>query len=136
MGHRANMRLCIALVIAALSITPLYTQQTVYITDLPAYSSLAPCAADIVSWNVQILTQALCPSAAAALASCACFNNQNSYSLSKGIASSILSPGACGSAATHEQTSGLAVLASYCSHASATAVVTGGASSSKSSHTN
>jgi hypothetical protein len=133
---RANMRLVIALVIAALCITPLYTQLTVYITELPAYSSLTPCAANRVSWNVDLLTQSLCPSAAAALASCACFDNQNSYSLSKVIGSEILSPGACGSAATHEQRSGLAVFASYCSLASAAAVVTGGATSSKSSHTN
>jgi hypothetical protein len=45
-------------------------------------------------------------------------------------------PGACGSAATDEQKSALAVFASYCSLGGAAAVVTGGASSSKSSHTN
>ena len=135
--QKTNMRLCIALVIAALYMTPLYAQQPVYITDLPAYSSLTSCAADILWHNVQLaLTWTLCPSAAAALASCACFNNQNSYSLSKGIAMSVLNPGACGTAAYDEQTSALAVFASYCSLASAAAVVTGGASSSKSSHTN
>jgi hypothetical protein len=44
--------------------------QSLYITDLPAFQSLVPCAASGLSYAVQYLTNSKCPTEPAALQSC------------------------------------------------------------------
>jgi hypothetical protein len=45
---------------------------TVYLTDLPYFTQLAPCAASAASYVVQGLTDSKYPQAVTALQSCAC----------------------------------------------------------------
>jgi hypothetical protein len=83
-----------------------------YITDFPAYSDLAPCAEDALSYVVQGLTEEKCPPGASALASCACTKNQNSLWVSEQIGSNM--GDYCGSTHTEDVTSAEAVFAAYC----------------------
>ena len=86
---------------------------TYYITDLPQYSALAPCAAEAVSYQVLSQTRNDCPAAPAALVSCACVKDQNSMGLSSGIASLVYEY--CSSTASEDVSSALSVFAYYCS---------------------
>jgi hypothetical protein len=83
-----------------------------YLTDLTAYSILAPCAAGALSYIIQSLTNQLCPSAAPALASCACTKNQNSLAVSEKINNMVFED--CGTTHTEDVTSAQAVFAGYC----------------------
>lgn len=62
----------------------------VYVTDLPIFTSLAPCAQYAVSNQVQGLTDSSCPQAVTALASCACSQDDNSASVASGISTDVL----------------------------------------------
>jgi hypothetical protein len=62
----------------------------VYITDLPIFTSLAPCAQDAVSYEVLGLTESACPEAVTALESCACSQDHNSASVASAISSAVL----------------------------------------------
>jgi len=83
-----------------------------YITDLAAFSYLAPCAAHAVSYAVQYMTYSLCPGDASALNSCACTKNQNSYAVSQSINSNVKY--SCGTTHTADMSSAQAVFAGYC----------------------
>lgn len=61
----------------------------VYVTDLPIFTSLAPCAQYAVSYQVLGLTESACPEAVTALESCACSKDQNSASVASAISSNI-----------------------------------------------
>ncbi|OBT61189.1 hypothetical protein VE03_09432 [Pseudogymnoascus sp. 23342-1-I1] len=84
----------------------------VYITDLPAYSYLAPCAQSAVSYAVQGMTYTICPEGPSALNSCACTKNQNSFVASSSIVDAVQS--SCGSTHSADISSAQAVLAGYC----------------------
>lgn len=84
---------------------------SVYITDIPQISYLAPCASQQLSEGVQLLTESLCPSDAPSLATCACQKNQNSLAISAFINSSVKS--AC-SGHTADISSAQAFFAAYC----------------------
>lgn len=96
---------------------------TYYITDLPAFDSLAPCAATAVSEVVQGLTETYCQSAPNALASCACFKDQNSAAVSSAIVSGVEYE--CASTASADVTSAVELLNYYCSAAAGQVVATG-----------
>lgn len=96
---------------------------TYYITDLPTYSSLAPCATRAVSEVVQQLSYSLCQSAPDALASCACYKNQNSAAISKQLVSSVNYE--CSSTASADVTSALGVFDFYCNAAGGKVVASG-----------
>ena len=83
-----------------------------YITDLPAFSLLGPCAGSALSYVVQVLTRTDCPPGQSALASCACTKNQNSLSVSEAANSLVLEY--CGSTHTEDVTSAQGVFAGYC----------------------
>src|SRR5579871_5322979 len=91
-----------------------------YITDLPAFSALAPCAADGVSYAVQALTNSECPAPATALESCACTKDQNAVAVASSIASLVLHD-YCGPTATEDVTSASLVFSSYCNQGAAVA---------------
>ena len=61
-----------------LFLVDLVIAQIVYVTDLPAYTQLAPCAASAVSYAVNSLTYKQCAQDVTALASCVCTKDQNS----------------------------------------------------------
>lgn len=63
---------------------------TVYVTDLPIFSALAPCAAWAVSNVIQGLTELACPAPVTALESCACTQDQNSASISARLSTAVL----------------------------------------------
>ncbi|KAL5353032.1 hypothetical protein ACLOAV_001061 [Pseudogymnoascus australis] len=84
----------------------------VYITDLPAYSYLAPCAQSAVSYAVQGLTYTICPEGPSALNSCVCTKNQNSFVASSSLVEAVQS--SCGSTHKADISSAQAVLAGYC----------------------
>jgi hypothetical protein len=90
---------------------------TYYITDLPQFSSLAPCAGSAVSENVlYALTQAFngdCPSDPTQLVSCACVKDGNFGWVSTNIISGVSF--SCGTTATADISSALAVFSYYCS---------------------
>jgi hypothetical protein len=96
---------------------------TYYITDLPTFNNLAPCAATAVSEVVQGLTETYCQSAPNALASCACFKDQNSVAVSSAIVSWVEYE--CSSTASADITSAVGVLNFYCSAAAGKVVATG-----------
>ncbi|KAK3333461.1 hypothetical protein B0T19DRAFT_126614 [Cercophora scortea] len=58
---------------------------SVYITDIPQMTDLAPCASGALSYAVLSLTNYNCPPDAPALASCACSKNQNALVVSQAI---------------------------------------------------
>ena len=78
-----------------------------YITDLPQYSSLAPCARDGLSYGVFTNTYSLFPEGPQALASCACIKDGMSAFVSRIITSSVQYE--CTSTNTADVTSALAV---------------------------
>jgi len=84
-----------------------------YITDIGVISSLAPCASSAVSYIVQGLTYKSCPAPASALISCACLKDQNSVAVSSSLVSNV--KGACGTTATEDVSSAIAVFNAYCS---------------------
>jgi hypothetical protein len=94
----------------------------VYVTDLPAYSSLAPCAAEAVSYHIQGLTESTCPQGVTALESCACTQDNNAASVASGIASNVLYY--CSSTATEDVASASAVFSRYCNQGSPGPAVT------------
>src|SRR5271170_6336437 len=100
----------------AFQITSLRGQQTAFITDLPAFSSLAPCASVAVTEAFNSISGD-CPTNAALTisASCACLKNQNSALLSTGISTQMTFR--CGSTATDDVTSALNVFSAYCAAA-------------------
>lgn len=85
---------------------------TQYITDLPAYSDLGPCASNALSYIVGSMTYEKCPGAASALASCVCLKNQNSLLISGDINKSVFS--SCGTTHSQDVASAHAVFAGYC----------------------
>jgi hypothetical protein len=90
-----------------------------YITDLSAYSELAPCASAGLSYIIQGLTYSICPTGnPSALASCVCSKNQNSLAASESLGSQIKET--CGPTHTEDITSAQAVLAGYCGLANGT----------------
>lgn len=89
-----------------------------YITDLAAYSALAPCAYLGLSNAVQDLTNALCPTGQAALASCACSKDLNSLVVTNSISSQVFD--GCGSTHSADVSSAEAVFAGYCGLAAGT----------------
>ncbi|KAK4232542.1 hypothetical protein QBC38DRAFT_351974 [Podospora fimiseda] len=86
-----------------------------YITDLPQYSSLAPCAMSAIKYVIQSQTYDLCPSGPQALASCVCFKDQMTNDLLKTLTSSVKY--SCSSTATEDISSAVAVYNLYCSAA-------------------
>ncbi|OBT83593.1 hypothetical protein VE02_07992 [Pseudogymnoascus sp. 03VT05] len=84
----------------------------VYITDLPAYSYLAPCARSAVSYAVQGMSTGKCPEGPSALNSCVCTKNQNIYVASSSIVEAVQM--SCGSTHLADISSAQAVLAGYC----------------------
>jgi len=62
---------------------------TYFITDLPQFSSLAPCARSGLSSGVFANTYSLCPDGPQALASCACIKDGMSGYVSGAVTSSV-----------------------------------------------
>ena len=83
----------------------------VYVTDLPSFSSLAPCAQDAVSNQVQDLTESACPQAVTALESCACSQDNNAASVVSAISTDVLNY--CSSTATDDVASASAVFSRH-----------------------
>lgn len=108
---------------------------TYYITDLPTFQSLAPCAASAITEIFGSLTGYYgdCPSAPAALASCACTKDQNSAFVSSLFVYSVKEY--CSSTASDDVTSALGVFNYYCSAAKGQVVPTGITASGKRAHT-
>ncbi|KAI1338890.1 hypothetical protein F5Y15DRAFT_416652 [Xylariaceae sp. FL0016] len=90
---------------------------TYYITALPEYSFLAPCAQSAVSYNVLSQTYDLCPEGPQALASCACLKGSMSSLVSSLVVSGVKY--SCESTASEDVTSALGVIDIYCSAAKA-----------------
>ncbi|KAK4200813.1 hypothetical protein QBC40DRAFT_279197 [Triangularia verruculosa] len=88
---------------------------TYYITDLPQYQTLAPCAGSGLSYALQGQTRSLCPAGPKALASCACLKEGMTLEISREITSSVKLY--CKSTATDDVSSALAVYNYYCSAA-------------------
>ncbi|KAK3401953.1 hypothetical protein B0T20DRAFT_127111 [Sordaria brevicollis] len=88
---------------------------TYYVKDLPQYSSLAKCAASAVSYAVHGQTRELCPDGPQALASCVCLKDQMIGLVTSSITASVKY--SCGSTATDDISSAMAVLDIYCSAA-------------------
>ncbi|KAK3948076.1 hypothetical protein QBC32DRAFT_352523 [Pseudoneurospora amorphoporcata] len=96
---------------------------TYYIKDLPQYSSLAKCAASAVSYAVQGQARKLCPDGPHALASCVCLKDQMLVEVTSSITASVKY--SCGSTATDDISSAMAVLDLYCSAANNKLVANG-----------
>ncbi|KAK4179410.1 hypothetical protein QBC36DRAFT_322585 [Triangularia setosa] len=88
---------------------------TYYITDLPQYQTLAPCASSALSYALQGQTRSLCPAGPKALASCACLKEGMTLEISREITSSVKQW--CKSTATEDISSAIAVYNYYCSAA-------------------
>ncbi|KAI8631233.1 hypothetical protein F5Y19DRAFT_24927 [Xylariaceae sp. FL1651] len=88
---------------------------TYYITALPQFSALAPCAQSAVSYDIFSQTSALCPSGPQALASCACLRDDMTGYISSLITSDVKY--SCESTATEDVSSALDVWDVYCSAA-------------------
>ncbi|KAH7028021.1 uncharacterized protein B0I36DRAFT_146374 [Microdochium trichocladiopsis] len=88
-------------------------QMTYYITALPQYSALAPCAQYGVSYGVMTNTYDLCPKDPAGLASCVCLKTGMPNIVSKIITSSVKY--SCDSTATDDISSALSVWDYFCS---------------------
>ncbi|KAK4166352.1 hypothetical protein QBC43DRAFT_16546 [Cladorrhinum sp. PSN259] len=86
-----------------------------YITDLPQYSSLAPCAASAIRYVVLSQTYDMCPSGPQALASCVCLKDGMTAEVLKQLTSSVKY--SCSSTATEDVSSAVAVWDIYCSAA-------------------
>jgi len=87
----------------------------VYVTDLPAFISLAPCAASAVQYAINSLTFSECRPEVTSLESCACTKDQNPTQVSSGISSLVLE--SCGSTATEDLFSASVVFSNYCNQA-------------------
>jgi len=85
---------------------------TEYITQIPAWSDLGPCAGSALEYLVQSLTYQQCPPGAPALVSCACLKDQNSLLVSEGINSQVTE--SCGTTHSEDVASAQAVFAGYC----------------------
>ncbi|KAI1141685.1 hypothetical protein F5Y05DRAFT_270269 [Hypoxylon sp. FL0543] len=96
---------------------------TYYITGLPEYGSLAPCAQSAVSYGVFSQTYDLCPEGPKALASCACLKGAMSDYVSNEINSDVKY--SCDSTATEDISSALDVFELYCSAAKGLATPAG-----------
>ncbi|KAK3303372.1 uncharacterized protein B0T15DRAFT_272618 [Chaetomium strumarium] len=83
-----------------------------YVTDLPLYSALAPCAQSALKYGVQTQTYSACPEDATALQSCVCTKNNNLASIKSKVSVSISY--SCGSTASDDQASAQTVLSAYC----------------------
>ncbi|KAK7743721.1 hypothetical protein SLS62_010500 [Diatrype stigma] len=83
------------------------TPVSLFVTDLPAFAELAPCAAS----GLASMTYDLCPGDASHLATCVCNKNQNSLLASQGINTSVRY--SCASN-TADVSSAQAVFAGYC----------------------
>ena len=90
----------------------LATPVTAFITDLPIFSSLAPCAASAVSFAIDSLTNEACPSGVAALQSCACTKNNVLANVARSVSASVSF--SCGGTASEDFASASRVLAQYC----------------------
>ena len=101
------LRSCLTLLLVDLAVA-----QIVYVTDLPAFTQLAPCAAEAVSYAVYSLTYKQCAQDVTALASCVCTKDQNSAVVSADISSNVLSR--CGATASEDVSSAAALLKNYC----------------------
>ncbi|KAK0672005.1 hypothetical protein QBC41DRAFT_38250 [Cercophora samala] len=88
---------------------------TYYVTDLPQFQTLAPCAASGLSYALQGQTRGLCPAGPKALASCACLKEGMTLELSREISSSVKLY--CKSTATEDVSSAISVYNYYCSAA-------------------
>lgn len=97
----------IGLKLFLLQLCALAVADIIYVTDLPIFSSLAPCAQYAVSYQVQDLTESTCPQAVTALESCACSQDHNGASVASAIASNVLEY--CSSTATEDVASASAV---------------------------
>jgi hypothetical protein len=100
------------LVLLVLSAARAKAVSTVYITDLPAFTALAPCAAEAVSQVVNGLSFSVCPPDVTGLESCACTENQNSAQVTSDLSNSVRAT--CGSTATDDQFSASIVFSNYC----------------------
>ncbi|CAJ2504974.1 Uu.00g123680.m01.CDS01 [Anthostomella pinea] len=96
---------------------------TYYITALPEYASLAPCAQSAVSYGVLSQTYDLCPGGPKALASCVCLRDDMSDFVSSVITSDVKY--SCESTASEDITSALDVFGLYCSAAKGVATPAG-----------
>lgn len=96
---------------------------TYYVTDMPNFSELAPCAQSAVSHGILGQTYSMCPADPAALASCACVKDNNDQEVSKSITSSVKY--SCGNTASEDITSALDIYNSYCSAAQGLITPTG-----------
>ncbi|KAK1755663.1 hypothetical protein QBC47DRAFT_360566 [Echria macrotheca] len=96
---------------------------TYFITDLPNYSSLAPCAKSAVSYAVQYQTQDLCPDGPQALASCACLKDGMTKEILSSISSGVRY--SCESTATDDISSAVNLYNYYCSAAQSLVVASG-----------
>lgn len=88
-GIFSMTRLSLFLWTLQLSTSVLAATGSVYVTDLPAFSGLAPCAASAISYVIQGLTASKCPPGVTELVSCACTKDANSAAISGSITSSV-----------------------------------------------
>jgi len=102
-----NLRWCLVFLLVDLAFA-----QIVYVTDLPAFTRLAPCAASAVTYAINSLTYKQCAQDVTALASCVCTKDQNSVAVSAEISSNVLS--SCGATASEDVSSAAAILKNYC----------------------
>jgi hypothetical protein len=86
---------------------------TYYMTDLPNYSSMAPCAKSAMSYEMNNLINSLCPADPRAVVSCACAQDNNSGAFSAALVTEV--KGDCGSTASADVSSALGVFDVYCS---------------------
>ncbi len=100
-------RVWVRVLLLLLQLCVLAAADTIYVTDLPQYSSLAPCAQYAISDQVQGLTESACPPGVTALASCACSKDNNAASIASAIVTGVL--GYCSSTATEDVASASAV---------------------------
>ncbi|KAM7195241.1 hypothetical protein V8F20_007617 [Naviculisporaceae sp. PSN 640] len=84
----------------------------VYVTDLPLFTSLAPCASGALSYNVMSMTYDLCPPAVTELKDCVCTKGANLADVEKALSSSV--SWSCGGTASEDQASARTVLSAYC----------------------
>ncbi|KAL2016312.1 hypothetical protein VTK56DRAFT_3883 [Thermocarpiscus australiensis] len=90
---------------------------TYYLTDLPQFNSLAPCAASALAYAVFSQTYDLCPEGPQALASCVCIKDGMTAEVLKSITSSVKYR--CESTAIEDVNSAVSVYDYYCSAAQA-----------------
>ncbi|KAH6842919.1 hypothetical protein B0I37DRAFT_418063 [Chaetomium sp. MPI-CAGE-AT-0009] len=98
--------------VLALAVASARAAEILYVTDMPAYEALAPCAKSALLYNVQSQTYDACPPAVSELQSCVCTKNNNFRSISSQISASISNY--CGSTASEDQSSAQSVFNAYC----------------------